>query len=388
MNLIFAALLLTQNFSQRGSLESIATIYPQTTPSDSSQFVGEMLLRDEAFYRPHKNVQISGGIDLRVDSHHQVERTLHFSSFYWLDREAKRPLLSVRRLSAEYHRGGFNIEAGKQFIRWGRADILNPTDRFAPRDYLTVVDKEFLGITAVRAAYEHGANTIDAVWAPRFTPARIPLIDQRWFPAPAGTALPSVPIQIPNGSQAGIRWSHVGLVEFSAAYYQGYNNVPSANFTYPKLRMAGGDLAVPFRWLTIKSETAYFNFSDSRMDNYVQYVLQAERQRGELFIVGGYTGEFVTHRGTPYLSFNPDRGLTHSILGRFGYTIDANRSIALETAVRQNGEGRWTKVEYSETFGQHWRLTSGLTVIRGTASDFLGQYRSNSHGLIAVKYSF
>jgi hypothetical protein len=388
MNLVFAVLLLTQQLTQRGSVETSAVVYPQTAVNDSSNVVGDALLRDEVFYKPRKTFQISGGIDLRTDSHHQVERTLHFSTNYWLDREIKRPLLSIRRLSAEYHHGGFNIEAGKQFVRWGRADILNPTDRFAPRDYLTVVDKEFLAITAVRATWEHGADTVDAVWAPRFTPARIPLAGQRWFPVPAGMTLPPVQIQVPNGSQAGLRWSHVGFVEFSTSYYQGYNDVPSSSLSYSRLRMAGGDLAVPFRWLTIKSETAYFNFSDGRLDNYVQYVLQAERQRGELFFVGGYTGEFVTRRGTQYFNFNPDRGLTNSILGRLGYTIDSKRTIAMETAVRKNGDGRWTKIEYSETFGQHWRLTTGFTVIRGTASDFLGQYRRNSHGLFELKYSF
>ena len=36
--------------------------------------------------------------------------------------------------------GGFTLDVGKQFIRWGRADVLNPTDRFAPRDFLNVID--------------------------------------------------------------------------------------------------------------------------------------------------------------------------------------------------------------------------------------------------------
>jgi hypothetical protein len=76
------------------------------------------------------------------------------------------------------------------------------------------------------------------------------------------------------------------------------------------------------------------------------------------------------------------------VLGRAGYTIDANRSIAFEAAVRDNADGLWTKIEYSQAFGQHWRLTAGFTLIRGDTADFLGQYRRNSHGLVAMKYSF
>ncbi len=34
------------------------------------------------------------------------------------------------------------------FIRWGRADILNPTDRFAPRDFMNVIDPDFLPVLA------------------------------------------------------------------------------------------------------------------------------------------------------------------------------------------------------------------------------------------------
>jgi hypothetical protein len=55
-------------------------------------------------------------------------------------------------------------------IRWGKADILNPTDRFAPREYLNVVDNDFLGITAARLTYATTSNSLDLVWVPRLTP--------------------------------------------------------------------------------------------------------------------------------------------------------------------------------------------------------------------------
>ena len=67
------------------------------------------------------------------------------------DRWIQRPALSVRRLSATIHKGKITAEIGRQFIRWGKADILTPTDRFAPKDYLSnVVDSDFLGVVAAR----------------------------------------------------------------------------------------------------------------------------------------------------------------------------------------------------------------------------------------------
>ena len=68
--------------------------------------------------------------------------------------------------------------------------------------------------------------------------------------------------------------------------------------------------------------------------------------------------------------------------------IDTNRSVALETTVRQYGKGEWAKLEYSQAFGAHWRATAAFTLIRGDESDFLGQYRRNSHTMLALRYSF
>jgi hypothetical protein len=387
-------MLLLQSFTQRGFVETQGVVYPQDAINDSANVIGEVQLRYEGFYKPWSNFQIAGALDLRSDTHHQTEREFRLD---WDDRGRQRPLLSLQRLSAQFHHGGFTVEAGKQLVRWGRTDIVNPTDRFAPRDFLTVVDNEFLGIAAIRATYERGADTIDVIWSPRLTPSRIPLLSQRWFIPPQGAPAFELSRDIPDGSQAGIRWSHVGFVEFAAAFYSGFDNLPSFEITpgspvvretYSKLRMFGGDIGIPLRLVSIKGEAAYFQSPDHNADNYVLYVIQLERQAGEWFFVGGYGGEAITERGNQSADFNPVRGLTRTILARAGYTIDANRSVAFETAVRENFDGLWSKAEYSQAFGQHWRLTAGFTLIRGKATDFLGQYNRNSHAVLAVRYSF
>jgi hypothetical protein len=394
ISLPLVLMLWSQNFTHRGFVESRATLYPEIAVNDSSHAVGEMRVRYEGFYKPRLDFQISAGIDIRTDTHRQTERNWRFD---WKDRERQRPLISLHRLSTQYHRGGFTLETGKQFVRWGRTDIVNPTDRFAPRDYLTVVDNEFLGIHAVRGSYERGSNTVEIVWSPRLTPSRVPLPTQRWFVAPAPLPAFTIQREIPEGSQSGIRFSHVGLVEFAAAYYSGFRHVPSyeplpdrpaVREFYPELRMIGGDVAVPLRWLSVKAEAGYFTSGDARSNEHVLYVIQLERQSGEWFFVGGYGGDVLTRPGTQAADFDPDRGMTRTILARAGYTIDPNRSIAFETAIRDNGDGVWAKSEYSQAFGQHWRLTASFSLIKGKPTDFLGQYRRNSHGLIAVKYSF
>ena len=394
---LVATACLAQSFSQRGFLETQFIGYPQTAPNDSGSAIGESLLRYEAFYKLSAGWQFSGGIDARTDSHRQDARALHLS---WNDRETQRPAFEIRRLSASYHHGPLTIELGKQFIRWGKADILNPTDRFAPRDFLSVVDNDFLGVTAARLTYEKGSETLDVVWAPLFTPSRIPLFDQRWFVAPAGLRLIDAGARYPRGSQAGARWNHLGAgYECSLSFYQGFNNLPLLGIAatslptvylqrlFPQMRMYGGDVAIPLKLVTVKGEAAYFTSSTPQADDYALYVIQLERQQGEWMFVGGYAGQAVT-RKRQALDFAPDRGLARAFLGRATWTIDTNRSLAFEAAARQNGDGVWLKTEYSHALGQHWRVKAAFTLIRGSPADFLGQYRRNSHGTLTVRYSF
>jgi hypothetical protein len=269
---------------------------------------------------------------------------------------------------------------------------------------MEVVDSEFLGITAARLTYEAGPETLDVVVSPRFTPSRFPLTNQRWTVQPANVRIQDGAARFPGGSQFGVRWNHTGAVEYALAFYRGFQHLPSFESVvtaapgnvvdvnlhryYPEISVGGGDVAVPFRWVTVKGEAAYFAAHDDSTDEYVLYVIQLERQTGEWFLIGGYSGEIVTRSGSANPAFAPDRGFTKSLLGRAGYTIDTNRSIAVEAAARQNGDGAWARLEYSQAFGQHWRLTGRLTLIGGSMNDFLGQYDRNSHVSLIARYSF
>ncbi len=390
-----------QSFTQRGFLEATVMGFPQTAPNDSSQAVGESLFRYEAFYKL-TNLRFAGAIDARMDTHQETERGFDIApALSWWDRGRQRPTFAIRRLSATYTRGKLTFEAGKQFIRWGKADVLNPTDRFAPRDFVNVIDNDFLGITAARLTYGTQSDTIDLVFSPRLTPSRVPLLNQRWAVLPPGIPIHELDPAFPAAPQYGARWNHIGAIaEYSFSFYNGFDNLPlyrlQANLTqlradiqrtYPQMRMYGADAAIPLGPVTLKSEAAYFTSTNPQSDEYALYVIQLERQAGEWSFVGGYAGQVVTAHGDS-LAFSPQRGFTRSFVAHAGYTIDTNRSLALETIIRQNGNGIWLKPEYTQSFGQHWRLTAGLAVIRGKPPDFIGQYHQNSHGILTVRYSF
>lgn len=384
-----------QRFEQRGFFESTGLFYPQDAPGDAAHAVSGARLRYEALYNLAP-VRLAGSFEARTDTHRETVRRLHLS---WWDRGLKRPAFAVRTLNATWHRGPLTAQVGKQLIRWGKADLLNPTDRFAPRDFLNVVESEYLPVTAARVTAGGGANTLEVVFTPRLTPSRTPLPGHRWAPLPEGIAVEDLGARYPGGPQVGVRWNRTGgRVEFSASAFEGFNHLPAIEVllrpsavalrrAYPRIRSYGGDVAVPNRWFTVKAEGAYFDSRDRAADRYALYVIQLERQAGEWFFVGGYAGEKVTEKG-PLPGFSPDRGLARAFLGRAGYTISATRSLAADTVVRQNGAGIWSRLEYSETFGNHWRVTAAVALIRGSQADFLGQYRRNSHASLVFRYSF
>ncbi|HEV8319897.1 MAG TPA: hypothetical protein VGQ10_20950 [Vicinamibacterales bacterium] len=396
-----AAIAGAQTLSEGGFVEGVGVLFPQEAPNDSKRAVVALRARGELFYKPAPWIQFAAGLDLRASSHQQVEKGWRVD---YSDRGVREPQLSVRRLSATLTGGKFTLDVGKQFSRWGKTDIVTPTDRFAPRDFLNVIDTEVFAITAIRGVAQAGDGTFEVVWAPRFTPSRIPLLQQRWTVVPPGAA--AIPIldagaNLPSGSQTGVRWSHVGQgIDYSLSYFDGFNHLPAIRSEpsltppqiaitrlYPAIRSYGADLAAPTPWFTVKAEGAYVTSLNHVADDYVLYVLQLERQSGEWVFVGGYAGEVVVRARTS-LVFAPDRGLSRAVVARASYTLDPNRSVAFEGAARENGRGVYARAEYAQARGQHWRATIAAVAIGGHADDFLGQYRRNSHATMTLRYSF
>ena len=390
-----------QTVRQRGFVDAGAVLFPQQARNDGTQLVGDLIAQEEVFLKPAPWIQFAAGFVGRANSHDQVENSWRLDI---LDRGTLRLALSARRLTATFTHGPITVDIGKQFIRWGTADIVTPTDRFAPQDFVNVIDPEYLAVTAARASVQWRNESFDGVWVPFFTPSRTPLLSQRWTVVPVGAegiTLFDASGPLPKGSQAGVRWGHIkGGYEFSLSYFDGFNNLPNISITpgpspfvagiaktYPNLRSYGFDFAAPTGLLTLKAEATYATSTTRDSDNYLLYVVQLERQTGEWMFVGGYAGEVVTERRALF-TFAPDRGLTKSIVGRASYTIDANRTAAVEMAVRQNGNGAYVKGEYSQARGQHWRATASGSIIRGDEDDFLGQYRLNSHVTFSIRYSF
>ena len=389
-----------QTFSHRGYGEVVFIAYPQTSVRDDTRLVVDSLFRWEPTVRAG-SWHFDAALDARIDSHDMTQRSAEVT--YW-DRTIRRPALAVARLSASWARGPLTVELGKQFVRWGKTDILVPTDRFAPRDYLMVSEPQLLGITAARVTLANSSNSLDIVVAPRLTPSRSPLLDQRWVvtpPAVGDLPLVDAGAEYPSGAQAGVRWNHLGRrLEHSISVFRGFQHLPSFEGTfgatpphvdvrrrYVQLTSIGADVAVPISVVTIKAEAAWFQSETPGAGEYLLYVVQLERQSGEWLFIGGYAGEYEKEPTTLF-RFAPDTGLTRAFVGRASLTIDANRSLTFEGVVRQNAEGFYGRFEYAHGLGGHWRVIASLSAFGGSDDDFLGRYRRNSFARLTLRYSF
>jgi len=390
-----------QEFSQRGFVAISGNFYPETSTVDRAQAIGGIVLRYEPKWQPKPWFTLNASFDLRTDTHQEVARDLHFD---WQDRSLERPAFSIRQLATVFTKNNFTVILGKQFIRWGEADFLNPTDRFAPTDLLNLVDQELLPVTAARVTYARGDNTLNLVWQPAFTPARIPLVDHRWTFLPPASYSFDVEDQgttFPGRSSFGIRWGHsAARYEYSLSYYDGFNYFPDFNVQvdsgaarlmysrlYPTLRLYGADLTLPLSLFTFKSEGAYYTTSTKNQDEYVLYLLELERQIHEVHIIFGYAGEVVTAHGSA-LQYLGERGFARGLISHVLYNIDPDRALTIDAFIRQNGASSLVSPAYSQSFGQHWRATAGFAWLRGEASDFLGQYHRNSFARAELRYSF
>jgi hypothetical protein len=391
-----------QTFEQRGFIELEGVGFPLTAPNDSGHVVGRGVFRWDASYKPAPWITFSGGVEEQADTHRQTAYRFEVD-----DRGLLRPAFSVRSLQMTLHKGHVTVDIGKQFIQWGKADIVNPTNRFGPRDYLNVVDSEPLAVWGARMNVEYRGTSFDLIATPRFTPSRMPLIDQRWALLPPGAPpqVENAATIFPGGGQYGVRINHIGNgYEISASVFEGYNPLPLlipaepvsqtlyVKRFYPKIRTYGTDAAFPFHLITIKTEAAFFQSRETspnapRSDTYLLWVAQLERQVRQWVIAAGYAGQTVFDYRTPTY-FDPERGLTKTALLKAVYNPDAPTSVSFQTAIRQNGEGTWATIEYSRQVATHWRLIGGITGITGVRNDFLGQYRRNSFGVFKVRYSF
>jgi hypothetical protein len=208
-----------------------------------------------------------------------VELTHRFTNAQRLELEGTFDKEDIERNGRGYFRlvSGFwlsrwdrvDLRIGRQKVRWGKADGINPTDFFTPIDYTVLLPLEedrYRSVPAVRADVQVGkVSTVSLVVSPDFTPTVLPW--PRYAPV---TVLENEPSGL-RRPQAGVRFLQVlENLDWSLSAFHGFSTVPVLSFLdispqglpryqryYPELNGFGMDVAHNLGHWGFRAELAY-----------------------------------------------------------------------------------------------------------------------------------
>jgi len=141
---------------------------------DRNHFLeGEILLTLEGRLGDLLHYLISPQI--RFDSAGRTEETMAFQ-----ERSITRPLLTAQEAYGTWYGDVYEITIGKKIFSWGVGDGSKPTDNMNPLDSLDVPSAQKIGVPAL-SIFRYGERiNSQFIFAPQFTPSRVPADDNRW----------------------------------------------------------------------------------------------------------------------------------------------------------------------------------------------------------------
>jgi hypothetical protein len=415
--LLFSPAAYSQNsWEYGGFLQESAQVYAKTpNPSDA---YSEANAHFQFWCRAQVSKKLSwrGAFDIRLDTHKNVDRGR------WADltqRGIQQPAGAVSEFYLDARLSHLGLRLGKQQIRWGRADGFNPTDNIIPYDYIDTFAEERLAVTALKADAYFKRASFEGVWIPFYTPTRLPIFGQRWFPrlpaSPQGFDLiyrdqrGPLPAQTFGNGQWGVRYSQVvSRGEFSFSYFDGLDDIPffrpsiallsfasperlraqiALGREYYRVRVAGFDFASDLGPIGIRGEAAYFDQTDPNNLDHVLYVVGVDKNWRDWFVILQYAGQKVNGRLAGQAVF-PDLGLRSSMIYRVERTLGPSRSIEIKGVLRLRDGDFLLQPIYSVALSNNWRLKLGATVFAGSKNTYLGQSRDSSHLNLQLTYSY
>jgi hypothetical protein len=415
--LIFSPAAYSQNSVEYGGfLQESAQVYAETPNLSDAYFEADTHFHFWCRAPIKKKLSWRGAFDFQLDTHKNVDRGR------WADlaqRGIRQPAGAVSEFYLDARLGHVDLRLGRQQIRWGRADGFNPTDNIISYDYIDTFADERLAVTALKAdAYFRRAN-IEGIWIPFYTPTRLPILGQRWFPKLPASAqgydltyrdqAGPVPARTLGNGQWGVRYNQVrSRGEFSFSYFDGFDDIPffrpaispqpivpperpraqiSLNREYYRVHVAGFDFASDLGPIGIRGEAAYFDQTDPNNLDHALYVLGVDKTWGDWFVILQYAGQSVNGRIIGQAVF-PDLGLRSTLIYRVERTLGSSRSVEIKGAFRLRDGDFLLQPMYTVALSNSWRLKLGATVFVGPKTTYLGQYQDSSHLNLQLRYSY
>ncbi|MCD6205686.1 MAG: hypothetical protein J7L22_08490, partial [Candidatus Marinimicrobia bacterium] len=136
---------------------------------------------------------IQNTFDLKLEhSRSQVAFKVNPYLYQYPDRDLD---IGLREVYLDIFFDAMDFRLGKQQIIWGKADGVFITDIISPKNLSEFLLPDFdeirMGVTALKADYYLGNNTLEAVWIPAFTATVAPDSGSIWYSIPSFPVTPT-----------------------------------------------------------------------------------------------------------------------------------------------------------------------------------------------------
>jgi len=333
-----------------------------------------------------------------------------------------------------------DLRLGSQFITWGRADYIKPTDVFERHDYTDLLNNRVEQIVAFKWDYYFTDFTLEAVWAPIFQEDIISYeLEDRWLLLPRKETIPGLgtlkldynhdgskrPANDASSSQLGIRLdrTYAGW-DFGFMYAWTYDRSPTfvepkvlsvdpANHTaliqvtprYKRIQVFGGDWATTLSKFGFRGEVAYVltddpNSRDPEIDDPylklvggIDYTFTDLIRTWDLLVIG----EFALDTEAPHQgAANQDASGVAALRHFYQYALLADAELKFSPFSQLNFKGyiNLEKGDHLMMTEFKWKPLDGLAILLGAeilggAKDtFFGQFRSNDRIRATITYEF
>jgi hypothetical protein len=249
-------------------------------------------------------------------------------------------MLSVREGYVKVYGKKWDLSAGQQIIKWGRADFTNPTSRLNPQNYISrSPDREDMDLGNILTEvswYPAGFMSIKAVAAPVYKPSVL-LIDPIPLPENVTLIQNTSLVADENKFSYGLKADfHLSTVDWGLSWFDGYDPMPgiamtgfSLDLTAPapvpfiqltttpyKLRMAGIDYEFSAGRFGMRGEASYTKpYLSNEIYEYVpfpeiRWVVGADWSSGIWRLTAEYSGkcvlDYVASAVEPVFGTEPD----------------------------------------------------------------------------------
>ncbi|MBT7618790.1 MAG: hypothetical protein HN590_16060 [Calditrichaeota bacterium] len=339
------------------------------------------------------------------------------------------PKLGMREAYMDIFFDKMDLRLGKQQIIWGKADGVFITDIVSPKDLSEFLLRDFeeirTGITAMKADYYIGNNTLEFVWIPEFTPTIMPDTSSIWsriptfsLPVTIDNANWTVPDKLENSEAfvkfsgmsslldyeliAGSMWDDDPTIHVAPVMENG--NPQPVGFTimpeHHRLTLAGGSISTEIAGYILRSEAAYYvgkQFVSSNAQGLPINLLEKDYLHylaGTDFSIKGtnISAQFIQQVIIDYKYAIVKDEVDNTV------TLLANRTFLQETLTLQafayiglNSSDALIRPTIIYDFADGFEIVTGVNIFMQKDTDdpgIFGYYDQNDMAYVKVKYSF